>query len=53
MAANDKKLIPADMVPDMNPWDRGVLTPEDLQDGATDNMDEFVKNLQEKLKKHY
>lgn len=52
-AAQDKKLIPSDMVGDINPWDRGVLSPEDLEDGATDNMDEFVKNLQQKLKKHY
>lgn len=53
MAATDKKLIPSDMTNDINPWDRGVLTPEDMDDGATDNMDQFVKNIQEKLKKHY
>lgn len=53
MAATDKKMIPADMTDDINPWDRGVLTPEDLQDGATDNMDDFVKYIQKKLKKHY
>lgn len=52
-AATAKKLIPAELVNDINPWDRGVMTVEDLQDGATDNMDEFVKNVQEKLKKRY
>ncbi len=52
-AAQSSKLLPDDMAKNINPWDRGVLTPEDLQDGASDNVDDFVANMREKLKKRY
>lgn len=47
------KLIPADMVKNFNPNDRGVLTLEDMKDGAYDDPDKFVKYMQEKLKDRY
>jgi len=52
-AASSNKLLPADMDKEVNPWDRGVLTVDDMQDGASDNPDEFVKYVKEKLKDRY
>lgn len=52
-AAQSSKLLPDDLAKDVNPWDHGVLTPEDLQDGASDNVDDFVASMREKLKKRY
>lgn len=52
-AASSNKLLPSDMEKDVNPWDRGVLTVDDMQDGASDNPEEFVKYVKEKLKDRY
>lgn len=52
-AATSNKLLPQQMENDVNPWDRGVLTVEDMQDGASDNPDEVVKYIKEKLKEKY
>jgi conjugal transfer pilus assembly protein TraF len=52
-AATTNKLLPDNMEKDVNPFDRGVLTVEDMQDGASDKPEEFVKTIKEKLKKRY
>jgi len=52
-AATTKKLLPEEMEKSVNPFERGVLTVEDMQDGASDDPDEFVKYIKEKLKNRY
>lgn len=53
VASEQAKLIPAGMVKNINPQDAGVLTTEDLKDGATDDPAQLVKNIKEKLKNRY
>ena len=52
-AATSKKLLPEAMEKSVNPFERGVLTVEDMQDGASDDPDEFVKYIKEILKNRY
>lgn len=52
-AAQSNHLLPADMEKNLNVWDRGVLTVDDMQDGAFSNPDDFVKYVKDKLKDRY
>jgi len=45
IAANDQRLLPPEMVKDLNRQDRGVLNTEDMKDGATDDPVELMNNL--------
>lgn len=52
-AAKASDLIPHEMVAGMNPFDRGVMTTEDMKDGAYDDPDEFVSYVKNKLGDRY
>jgi conjugal transfer pilus assembly protein TraF len=52
-SAKAANLIPKDMIKDMSPFDRGVLTLEDMQDGAYDDPAKFVEYYKEKLGDRY
>lgn len=52
-AADSNHLLPEGMDKDLNVWDRGVLTVDDMQDGARSNPDEFVQYVKNKLKGRY
>jgi hypothetical protein len=41
------------MASDMNPYDRGVLTVDDMSDGAYDDPKQFVEYTRIKLKDRY
>ena len=53
VAAEDRKLLPEVMTARVNPYKRGVLSPEDVADGASDDPKEWVARLKEKLEKRY
>ena len=53
IAANAQKVIPPEMVKDLNRQDRGVLSPEDMKGGATDDPVELINNLRKKLEGKY
>ncbi|MDD5056521.1 MAG: conjugal transfer protein TraF [Sideroxydans sp.] len=52
-AAKLANLIPADMVKDIDPFTRGVLTLDDMKDGAYDDPDKFVDYVKSKLDDRY
>lgn len=52
-AAMSKKLLPTELEIAANPWDIGVLSFDDMQNGASDNPEEFVRYIKEKLAKRY
>ena len=52
-AASQAKLLPSTMDTNVNPWDRGVLSVDDMKDGASDNPDEIVQYIHDKLIKRY
>ena len=53
LAAEDRKLLPETMLVRTNPYSRGVLSPEDVADGASDDPKEWVIRLKEKLQNRY
>ncbi|QKE37369.1 conjugal transfer protein TraF [Ferrovum myxofaciens] len=53
MAAEHEHLLPKNLEPQVNPWDRGVLDTADTQHGATDDPAQLLKNVKEKLEPHY
>lgn len=53
VAAEDRKLLPETMTARVNPYTRGVLSPADVADGASDDPKEWVARLKEKLEKRY
>lgn len=52
-AAKAANLIPADMVKDIDPFTRGVLTLDDMKDGAYDDPGKFVDYVKNKLDGRY
>jgi conjugal transfer pilus assembly protein TraF len=52
-AAKAADLIPSEMLHNMNPFDRGVLTLDDMKDGAYDDPDKFVEYVKGKLDQRY
>jgi conjugal transfer pilus assembly protein TraF len=52
-AALMKKALPAEMEASVNPWDRGVLTAEDLKHGATDDPEALSAYIRKQLEAHY
>ena len=53
LAAEDRKLLPEKMLARTNPYSRGVLSPADVADGASDDPKEWVTRLKEKLENRY
>lgn len=52
-AAKAANLIPGEMLNDIDPYSRGVLTLDDLKDGAYDDPDKFVEYVKSKLENRY
>lgn len=53
LAAEDRKLLPETMFARTNPYSRGVLSPADVADGASDDPKDWVTRLKEKLGNRY
>lgn len=52
-ASDANHLLPAGMDKNLNVWDTGVLSTEDMSDGARSNPDDFVKYVKNKLRERY
>jgi len=52
-AAVDQKLISGGMIDATDPFSRGVLTLNDMKDGAYDDPDKFVEYVKNKLNERY
>jgi conjugal transfer pilus assembly protein TraF len=52
-ASKAAKIIPENMIKNADPFNRGVLTLEDMKDGAYDDPEKFVKYVREKLKDRF
>lgn len=52
-ASDTNHLLPDNIQKNVNVWDRGVLTVDDMKDGARENPDDFVKYVKDKLKGRY
>lgn len=53
IAADSNNLLPKDIAQKINTYDRGVLTNEDTQQGASDDPKQWVKYLKDKLQGRY
>lgn len=53
IAADSNNLLPKDIAQKINTYDRGVLTNEDTQKGASDDPKQWVKYLKDKLEGRY
>jgi len=53
MASKAAKIIPEDLIESTDPFNKGVLTLDDMKDGAYDDPKDFVKYIREKLKRRY
>lgn len=49
MAAMYQHLLPKEVEPQINPWNRGVITTEDMDHGASDDPVVFNRNIQQKI----
>ena len=53
VAADSERLLPANMLKAIRPYDRGVLRTEDLKDGASNDPKQWIKYLKERLNGRY
>ncbi len=53
VAGETKNLIPAELASRANPYHKGVLSKDDVEDGASDDPKVWVNKLKQMLEKHY
>lgn len=49
MAAMYQHLLPKEVEPQINPWNRGVISSDDMNHGASDDPATFNRNIQQKI----